>query len=243
MFQFAGLSDDGRFTVALRLISPDSKGRHAPGTQQLTQFFADRRQRLQAVRITAREWVVDHGHCHSAASGRFDRPTHLDTNLIHLNHELTYGSNHTESSLLAIPSIDLLGTQSAEPLMYAWPTAHRQYVDHLIGRRCARYPHFDRIEMAAHVAGIDMSERHVDRRSGSTHFFRRWHDGQGIARLAPWSARRVVFPTECFAHRVAAGSVPQRTVLQFTGGAHDGGFTVALNRLRFTPKRHQQSMR
>src|SRR5688572_28946206 len=64
-------------------------------------------------------------------------------------------------STLSIPLADLRGLQPADARMHARAGAHRQDEDDLAGGRRAGHAHFHRVEMAAHVGGVDVRQRHV----------------------------------------------------------------------------------
>src|SRR5437763_510850 len=67
---------------------------------------------------------------------------------------------------LAVPLGDLARFQTTDTRMHARPGAHREDQHDLAGARRARHAHFHRVEVAAHVSGVDMRERHVERRAG-----------------------------------------------------------------------------
>jgi hypothetical protein len=51
------------------------------------------------------------------------------------------------------------------------PQTHHQNVGHFVRGRCAGDSYFDRVEMTAHVTGIEVRQGHVDGRTRSATFF------------------------------------------------------------------------
>src|SRR4051812_13602338 len=62
-------------------------------------------------------------------------------------------------SALAVPLADVGGLQATDAGVDARAGAHGQDVDDLVRQRCARHADLDRIEVAAHVDGVDVGQR------------------------------------------------------------------------------------
>jgi hypothetical protein len=148
---------------------------------------------------------------------------------------------------LAVPFRDRRCGEAAHACVHACAGAHRQHQHDLVGARRPGHAHFDGIEVAAHIAGVDVCQRHVERGTGRTDLLGARHDGQCIAALAGGLALgirgRIALPAEQFAHRIAAGHVPQRAVFELAGGADDRALAVALDALGRHRHRVEQAAR
>src|SRR5262249_40926573 len=125
-----------------------------------------------------------------------------------------------QSGNLAQPviALDLARAQAAHPLVHAWPARHDEHINQFIGRRGAGDVHLHRVEMAAHIARIDVRDRHVEPRPGSAHLLGRRHDRLGAAQHFP--------------HGIAPGHMPQGPVFDLAVAANDRAFAVAFDLLR-----------
>ena len=104
---------------------------------------------------------------------------------------------------------------------------HRDDQSDLVGRRRTGHAHLDGVEMAAHVAALMLvsgtsSARRAGRPSWSTaRSTARCRAGRSSPRPCLAVGVAVALPAEQLAHRVAAGHMPQRAVLELAGGADD----------------------
>src|SRR3546814_3738905 len=78
--------------------------------------------------------------------------------------------------------------------------AHGENEGDLVVARPVGRAEFDGVEMAAHIGGIDVMQRNIDTGTDAGQLGCRRHDGLGLA--------------EHFAHRIAAGHMPQRAMLE-----------------------------
>src|SRR5260370_2634578 len=91
------------------------------------------------------------------------------------------------------------------------------------------------IEMASHVGRIDVGYGHVEPRARPTDFF-----GGSDNRFCS---------AEDFPHGIAAGNMPESSMLQFAGGAYNGALPIALHgpdiasQCRYQRLRHLESKR
>src|SRR6185503_11067751 len=119
-----------------------------------------------------------------------------------------------------ILSLDLARLEPADPRVNAWSGGHYQGQHYFIRAGRIGKPHFYSIEMAAHVRGIDMRDRHVEPRSRAADLLGRRHDRFGAA--------------QGLAHSVSSRDMPERAVLDFAAGADDSALAVSLDRLGIT---------
>src|SRR5262249_6230879 len=143
------------------------------------------------------------------------------------------------SSTLTIPLTDLIGAQASSARMDPLARAHDQDQHQLIGARCTRYSNFNRIQMAANIARIDVRQRHIERTARRTDLLGRGHDGQRIAAAPLRAAFRL--PTQYLAQPIAAGGVPERSMLELAVGADDRALAVTLYGSRLDVQRRQQA--
>src|SRR5205085_1313237 len=86
-----------------------------------------------------------------------------------------------------------------------------------------------RIEMTAHVGGVDMGDGDIEARAWPADFFCGGYDGFGSA--------------EHLAHGVTAGHVPQSAVLDFSCRSDDRSLAVTLDKFRVAAECCDQSSR
>ena len=110
--------------------------------------------------------------------------------------------------------------------MHARAGRHRQGEQHFVGARRIRDADLDRVEMAAHVGGVDMSYRHVEARARPRDLLGGRHDRHR--------------PPERLPHRIAAWRVPKGPMLDLARRADDRALAVALDRLGIAAERGDQ---
>src|SRR5690349_19560037 len=132
-------------------------------------------------------------------------------------------------SAQAIVPLDLSSAQTSDTLVHARAAGHHQHVDELVGQRRARHIYLDRIEVAAHVTGVDVCHGDIELGPGRTDLLGRWHERFRAA--------------EHFAHRIAAGYMPQCAMLDFAVAADDCALAVAFELLGARAQSRQQAPR
>src|SRR5439155_24962816 len=115
----------------------------------------------------------------------------------------------------AILSLDLRRLEAADARMNAPAGRHHQHEDDFIRMRGSWYAYLHRIEMRAHIGGVDMGDRHIELGARPADLLRRWNDGLGAA--------------QHLAHGVAAGHMPERAVLKLAGRADDRAPAIGLD--------------
>ena len=103
------------------------------------------------------------------------------------------------------------------------PIVMARHEQDLVRPRTVAHADLHGVEMAAHIGRVDMAERHVEPRAERADLGRRRHDRLGAA--------------EPVAHRVAAGHMPQRAMLQLACRADDRALAVAVDLLRVAAQR------
>src|SRR6218665_2326781 len=154
-----------------------------------------------------------------------------------------------------VPLADVGGCQAADASMDARAGGHGQDDDEFIGRRRAGRAQLGGVEVAAHIAGVDMGQRHIQRATRRADLLRGRHDGQGIGALpaAPGAlgvlgalgavgasgiGAALCLPTQQLAHRIAPGDMPQRAMFELARRADDGALAIALD----APGRHRHRL-
>src|SRR6218665_3699510 len=160
-----------------------------------------------------------------------------------------------------VPLADVGGCQAAHAGMDAPAGGHGQDDDEFIGRRRAGHAQLDGVEVAAHIAGVDMGQRHIQRATRRADLLRGRHDGQGIGALpappgalgvlgalgvfgavgAPGIGAALCLPTQQLAHRIAPGDMPQRAMFALARRADDDALAIALDAPGRHPHRLEQA--
>src|ERR1700741_352484 len=113
--------------------------------------------------------------------------------------------------------------------MHARACGHDECQQNFVGAWSIGNANLHRVEVAAHVRGVDMRDGNVEARSRSTYFL---------------GGRDDCFcPAPDFTHSVAPGNVPQRAMLQFAGLANDGALALAFHGLGVAAERRNERFR
>ena len=174
-------------------------------------FFADFHEFGQVLYVFSRERIFDYGCSGGASRGRIHGLAHFGVGFFH------EGDDFADFGFHRRPSSPLI-SEAFRPPTRAWmrgPGGHHQGQKNFVGARCVGDAHFHGVEVAAHVGGVDVRDRNIEARAGAANFFCGGDDRFCAA--------------ENFAHGVATGNVPERTVFQFAGLADNCALAVAFD--------------
>src|SRR5579864_7066944 len=109
-------------------------------------------------------------------------------------------------------TFDLRYFEAADAGMHAGAGGHHQREQNFVRARGIIDPNFHRVEMTAHVRGVDVGDGHVEPRAQTADFFCGRHD-----RLRA---------TENFAHRISARHMPQSSMLDLSCRSDDRALAI-----------------
>src|SRR6266853_5505470 len=128
-----------------------------------------------------------------------------------------------------ILSFDLRGFETADPGVNARASGHYQGEQNFVGAWGIGQADFHGVEMTSYIRSIDVRDGYIEPCARAANLLRGRHDRFRVA--------------QNFAHSVAAGYVPQRTVLEFAGGADDSPLAIAFHNLGISAQRGDEGAR
>src|ERR1700730_17858961 len=101
----------------------------------------------------------------------------------------------------SVLSLNLRGLEAAHAGVNARACSHHECEEHLVGAGGIGHSDFHGVEMTSYIRSVDVRDGHVKPGAGAADPFGRCYDGFRVA--------------QNLAHCVAAGYVPQGTMLEF----------------------------